>query len=377
MFKTVIMTGGISLFAQNNIIGKFLRENNIVDFERTNPVLKENQDREKIIKDIVGKCAPKFCESVNNPKNVSAEYSMLMAIKNSLDKEIEVILFYSDTFGGALSYELISRIIKNDFNAEIIGYMIDELDLNNAHQANKSISIFMKKLGKELETRIGLNSVCFAPIGGYKVMTSFGYIAGAFFGFPTYYLHEDSQYLHKIPPVPIKIDDKTIEENNDFLRKIIRNEVIDISLIDEKEVKFIEINRFLFEVEDNLCSLNAFGMFIINKHEDLFYPKEIFSNEARILYNKVEKSQKTIIDDNIYYLKELITKQPNDSALNHTIKTLNMSQYKYKIFKPNQRGKVFRATYKYDEEKFELEIKYFWLDHNLYEREIETGKGLK
>jgi len=54
-----------------------------------------------------------------------------------------------------------------------------------------------------------------------------------------------------------------------------------------------------------------------------------------------------------------------------------MSQYKYKIFKPNQRGKVFRATYKYDEEKFELEIKYFWLDHNLYEREIETGKGLK
>jgi hypothetical protein len=38
---------------------------------------------------------------------------------------------------------------------------------------------------------------------------------------------------------------------------------------------------------------------------------------------------------------------------------------------------VFRASWKYDEEKRELHINYIWLNHDDYEREVARGKGLE
>ena len=78
--------------------------------------------------------------------------------------------------------------------------------MTNRVKLNRSLGDFMSLVNKHLHGE-HKSYVCFAPIGGYKIFSSLGYIVASFNDLPTAYLHEDKQILHEIPPIPVKYDD--------------------------------------------------------------------------------------------------------------------------------------------------------------------------
>src|SRR5690606_957211 len=134
-------------------------------------------------------------------------YSMLYALQRmgKLGESPRVALFHTDTPDGKACACLLERVISQDFSAEVELVSV-QMDVSDKVKMNRSLGDYMFQLSRALQAG-DPTYTCFAPIGGYKVMSWFGYLVGSFYGYPTAYLHEFSQHmLHIVPPVPIAID---------------------------------------------------------------------------------------------------------------------------------------------------------------------------
>lgn len=373
MYHTVVMTCGVSIFGSDNI---FSQKSN--DKPDINVSLQEKAEKEQI--DSIKEKYLQFARTVDSeilekPTEVSAEYSMLYALreKGKLGKHPKVILLLTNTVGGEISKELLCYLFEKYFQSHVEALFVD-IDVSNPAKLNTTIGDYLLKLSIALEQGEP-NSTCFAPIGGYKVMTSFGSIVGSFLNYPTAYLHETNQVLHEIPPIPLDIKDEFVHQNVELLRKCQRN-YQPLSELTKAERIFIKQFPSLFHLEDEFVGLTAFGLYLFerSKYEHLFGTKYVASKQVRN-FTKQNRRQSIFI---YQQMRELVKKLKHGEARQEEIRhelqfQLNPKKINFHLYKGADNGITpFRLAYRYEEEEDVLYANYLWLDHNLYEREAES-----
>ncbi|WP_243293109.1 putative CRISPR-associated protein [Bacillus sp. FJAT-47783] len=334
----------------------------------------------QLLDEWIGRVRPFLNEVEDNPSRVSAEFSTVNALKKQrkLVEKPVFILFFTNTAGGYAAEKILRKIFEETFNASVKVFFVD-VHVGNQQTLNQDISEYMKKLAESLEAGEP-TTTCFAPIGGYKVMTSFGYIVGSFLGYPTAYLHEDHQVLHEIPPVPIQIDQDIIQQFTPLLRRC-QSDYIELHSLSFQEQSFINKFKSLFSIEEEMVCLNPFGIFMLERtrYSHLLQTHYYGSKQVRALINK-SKHQSLFIKQQ---LRELVKKIKSGdgrlSDLQHEkeIAGLDSRLIHFHLYKGASNGQTaFRLTYRYDENEDILYANYIWLDHDCYEREITQGKGI-
>jgi putative CRISPR-associated protein (TIGR02619 family) len=379
MYHTVVMTCGVSLLTGKSNIFFINRE----EFPKLDIFLQEKEITPSLNEEIEKwlQRAKRVAHEVElRPKQVSAEYSMLYALRKrgKLSDRPTVILLLTKTVGGIITDKLLCYLFEKQFQADVKVLYVD-IDVENPKQLNMSIGDYMWKLSNALGQGEP-NSTCFAPIGGYKVMTSFGYIVGSFLNYPTAYLHEYHQILHEIPPIPLDINDDFVQENILLLRKC-QKDYVKFEELSPVEQICIQQYPSLFHKEEGLVGLTPFGQFLFErtKYWHLFNTRYFASKQVRE-FMELNHHQSLFI---IQQMRELVKKLKHDEGRLGEIMhekqfpTINQQKVQYHLYKGASNGQtVFRLAYRYDEKEDALYANYLWLDHNRYEREAAKGQGI-
>ena len=389
-YHEIVMTGGISLLFSKkgnnnywgNLFGKLTKDKGFFSFKGTNPYPKDDNNAEEEIKAWLKEMRSNFSKIEGQERNISAEYSMIYSLKTNgkLAEKPNIILLHTDTFGGRAAAYLNKEILERDFNAAVELDEVKDIDVIDRIKLNRSLGDYMSLVNKHLYEK-QKEYACFAPIGGYKIMSSLGYIVALFNNLPIAYLHEDKQILHEIPPIPVKYDENFIEKNSKFLRKLYIADILEKEELEYHQSKLIEENSHFFEIADDIISINAFGRFICkqNKFRHIFGIRVFISQEVVQLTRK-NPSAKSFIQQQILELIKKINSKESDSDLYHEreFKNLRDTTLRYHLYKGASNGiHVFRASWKHDQEKQKLYINHVWLNHNDYEREVSKVKGLE
>ncbi|MDE3840929.1 CRISPR-associated protein [Bacillus methanolicus] len=379
MYHTVVMTCGVSLLTGESNVFSIKREG----FPELHASLQEKEITSSINEEIEKwvRCAKRVVHEVKmRPKEVSAEFSMMYALRKrgKLSDRPTVILLLTKTVGGIITEKLLCYLFEKQFQADVKVLYVD-IDVQNPKQLNLTIGEYMWKLSDALG-RGEPNSTCFAPIGGYKVMTSFGYIVGSFLNYPTAYLHEYHQILHEIPPIPLDINDNFVHENIVLLRKC-QKDYVKFEELFLVEQTCVEQYPSLFQKEEGLVGLTPFGQYLFerNKYEHLFNTRYFASKQVRA-FMELNHHQSIYL---IQQMRELVKKlKHGEGRLGEIMhekqfSTINQQKVQYHLYKGASNGlTVFRLAYRYDEKEDALYANYLWLDHNRYEREAATGRGI-
>jgi putative CRISPR-associated protein (TIGR02619 family) len=298
--------------------------------------------------------------------------------KGKLAERPVIVLIVTRTVGGKIVESILADLLERHFEATVRVMYVD-IDVRDPKVMSATLGEYMSKVSYAL-SQGEPSSTCFAPIGGYKVMTSLGYIVGSFLNYPTAYLHEDHQVLHEIPPIPIHIREDFVQQNLDLLRKCQRD-VLEVKELSYHEKQCIERYPSLFYQEDGLVCLSAFGQFLLEqeKYKHLFSTKYFVSKQVLEMI-KCDQHQSLFI---FQQMKELVKKLKYQEGrwdeLQHEKEFVAISpkRVKYHLYKGASNGQtVFRLAYRYDQQEDILYANYLWLDHNRYEREVPQGKGI-
>lgn len=377
------MTSGISLFGAHNYFGKWTHSQTFFYFTGPNPQLASSDESEdKVIQAWLTAAQPLIVKKEWEPEKVSAEYSMLYALKRQgkLVEHPVVTIFHTDTLGGAGAARLLKRIIEQDFSANVSLRKV-HIDVTDRVSLNQSLGDYMHALSKALQNGHP-SATCFAPIGGFKVMTSFGYIVGSFHGYPTAYLHEEAQQmLHIIPPVPIDIDEFFFQKNSPLIRRLYTEGLVEYDSLTRNEQELIHQNPALFTIEEACVYLNPFGHFLFSreKYRSQLATKVLISDAVQGVF-EANPSQERFVYQQIgvllNHMKENEVEKRGELFHERDFKQLNGKELNYHLYKGASNGGLFRATWRYDKEVDELYINYIWLSKP-YENEVIRGKGLE
>lgn len=192
-------------------------------------------------------------------------------------------------------------------------------------------------------------------------------------------MHEDNQILHEIPPVPIDIQTKFLEENESFLRSCIREGLLEYETLSEKEKEMVKQHSTLFTLEDGCVYLNPFGQFLFNRAEyrAKLQTKIYFSQDVMDLLDRQRNQRSFVFQQCFNLLKKLKEDEVgNRGELYHErdFSVLNRNQLQFHLYKGASNGGLFRATWKYDKETDYLYINYIWLSKP-YETDVLNGVG--
>ncbi|MFP4350385.1 MAG: hypothetical protein ACLFQY_18995, partial [Desulfococcaceae bacterium] len=221
--------------------------------------------------------------AAESPKKVSAEYSLLHALQKAkrLGDSPRVVFIHTDSFGGRAAVTVLAPLCRADFNAHVTCKEVADIDPSDRERMQRSLGGYMQIVAASLEEG-DAGFTCFAPLGGYKVMTALGYVAGAYRGFPTLYIHEDNQGLHEIPPVPVRVDMDALSEAAPLMRRLRNTGDKEWAELSKAEQNQVEQNEYFFERVDTLVGINAFGRFVMDRPENqaLFGPRVQVSSEV-------------------------------------------------------------------------------------------------
>lgn len=307
----------------------------------------------------------------------SAEIAIVAALKEQkrLEGKPYIVLFYTDTKKGYISACVNKYILEKIYEARVSLRKIYDFDVHNRSVLNRSLGKFLSDLHMSL-LEGEPTTTCFAPIGGYKIMTSLGYLVGALHGFTTVYLYEFTNVLHEIPAIKIEIDDTFIEENHRTLKKFLDENCLEYEKLSEEELRLIKEQAFIFERVDDLVELNPLGVYLCE--QDKFY--KLFKSKVKMnasLYKFINRQyggyRKAVykeIRDLIYQFETNPVEYRG--TLNHetTFSGVKQQSLEYHLFKGGN-DPVFRALWKYSEEKDSYFIEHVWFDHDDYEREAK------
>jgi putative CRISPR-associated protein (TIGR02619 family) len=380
-YHHIVITAGISSFSPANIFRKWHdAELGLFAFERTNPIAPKGEDADALLEKWRSACATADLNAmaVAAPKNVSAEFSLLHALRagNHLGDAPDVVLIHTAGVGGRAAAILLERVIPAAFHARVSLRPVDDLEPNDRVRLRRSLGGFMEVVAESLEGRDPF-STCFAPVGGYKVMTALGYLAGAYRGFPTAYLHEDSQVLQEIPAVPIRMDREELRKTAPLLRRLHRRDM-EWTTLSETEREAVRRHPYLFDRLDDLVAVNAFGEFLMNQPENagLFACRVFLSPEAEKAAR--DRRHRDFIFQQIRELiKKLDLPKENWGKLRHDLDFSSLAKNpNFFLYKGARNGDLtFSAAYAHDPEKGEIRLNRIWTDHKEYERKAESGDG--
>lgn len=381
MYNSIVMTSGISLLGASNYFGRWSREGQYFVFHGPNPSFKEGDVKEKALQKWLNAAEALLAKREWDPERVSAEYSMLHALERlgKLGESPTITLFHTDTLGGVASAKLLERLLQREFSAQVNLRAVN-IDVNDRVVLNRLLGDYMYELSKAL--LIGDPSgTSFAPIGGYKVMTSFGYLVGSFHGYPTAYLHEDSQQmLHIIPPVPIDINPTFFQEHAPFIRRLTVEGLLDYESLTWEEKSLVETHTSLFTVDDGVVYLNPFGSFLFSREQ---YKEKlstkVYISEAVQQVLDAHPSQRRFVYQQIGVLMEYVkgseVEKRGELFHERDFTQLKGKNFPFHLYKGASNGGLFRATWRYDAQQDMLFVNTVWLSKP-YEHEIIRGKGL-
>ncbi|OUM86144.1 MAG: hypothetical protein BAA01_01180 [Bacillus thermozeamaize] len=381
MYHAIVMTSGVSLFGETNYFGKWTRQGDFFQFDGPNLSLKQGVEEEKALQTWLDHAQPLLPKREWQPEKVSAEYSMLHALKRmgKLSGSPSVTLFYTETLDGKAAARLLKRVIEQDFSADVDLRPV-QMDITDRAKLNRLLGDYMFDLSRVL--RAGDPSfTCFAPIGGYKVMSWFGYLVGSFYGYPTAYLHEGSQQmLHIIPPVPIDIDPEFFRKHSSFIRRLMNEGFLDMEMLTWEERLLVESHASLFTTEDGVVYLNPFGTFLFSRDQYVSELRtKVFVSEAVQRIMEAYPSQQRFIFQQIRVLLEYVkgsqVQKRGELFHERDFEAFKGKTFPYHLYKGASNGGLFRATWRYDDKEDRLYINYLWLAKP-YEQEVLRGKGL-
>ena len=311
---------------------------------------------------------------VADPTRVSAEYSVLHALRQHrrIAASPDVVMIHSDTFDGRLAARMAGHLIERDFGARVQYRTTADLDARRPAELRRSLGAFMHEVGRALrEGEPG--STCFSPIGGYKVMTALGYVAGAFLRYPTLYLHEGSQgALHEIPWVPIRIDEAELKGLAPLIRRAMAG--VMSSALTEREREQARAYPWLFEQADidgdTQVLLNAFGHFL---REEPRY-RGLIGAQVRggssLTAACARADSRAFCAGEIDGLLQALGDPIRNRATLHHEADFGHRDTAWSLYKgASGSAGVFRALYRWDSGADTLDVKEVWLDHDAYERQ--------
>lgn len=378
-FTRIVLTAGISLFGPNNIYGKWMKKSGIFAFDITNPIPIAGDSKETALDKWKIACqAIDTKAALQEPKRVSVEYSLPHALQENhrLGNSPHITLIHTDTLGGIAAAFLLKKVLFDNFNATVVLKEVADINVQDREKLRKSLGGFMETVAAVLSAGEP-GTTCFAPVGGFKVMTSLGYVAGAYMKFPTMYLHEDNQTLHEIPAVPVRISEEELENVAPLLKRLKNIGDIEIGELGDEDKKMFERFPYLFEQIENLVGLNAFASFLMDRPENqrIFGQTIFFSPEAskKLGDNKLSDHLRGEIQE---LLRKLKFPEKNRNILRHDAPFQNLKNSSFFLYKPSGQGElVFRAAYLYDSASESLYLNRIWTDHDLYERHANQGTG--
>src|SRR5690606_25283163 len=344
MYHTVVITCGTSFNNPNNFFcykkmeelgGKSL---NLFDTEIS-------EETENVIDEWLQLCKKKHTLNKLEPNQDSSEYSTLYTLKKlgKLHKTPSVVLNVTNSIGGYMDELLLSYLFRQDFNVNIeVTYVT--FDVSNANILNRQIGEYMSKLTDALRQGEP-NTTCFVPLGGYKFMTSYGYIVGSILKYPTVYVNEHAQQLIQIPWVPIDVE-KFIEGNATLLRKCL-NDFIEFEKLHHQEKEIVSSHPYVFEIEEGLVGLTPFGQFLLEQSDrsHIFNTQYYLSNQVRNLIKNQQDQSIFVAQQMQELVKKIKLHEHPDLELMHEkdFDKLDRSKMKYHLYKGASNGRhVFR-----------------------------------
>ncbi|WNS77432.1 CRISPR-associated protein [Bacillus sp. DTU_2020_1000418_1_SI_GHA_SEK_038] len=289
-----------------------------------------------------------------------------------------IVLIVTKTFGGIICERMLRYIFEEKIRANVKVLYI-EMSVSNSKDLKHQAAGVLRVLADAL-TEGEPATTCFAPIGGYKVITSLGYLIGSFLHYPTAYLHEDHQILIELPPMPLDIDEDFVGENSQLLRKC-QLDLMELGSLTYEEQQLIQKHTALFSLEEHFVALSPFGEFLFerSKYDHLFGTKYILSEQVQRF--AIENKHQSIFI--AQQLRELIKKLKYENSLNNDLmhekefEKIDPKKVLYHLYKGASNGQTaFRLAYQYDQATDVLTANHLWLDHDKYMREAAIGIGI-
>lgn len=372
MYQRVVMTAGISLLnSQKECLDKKFSSMLKSDQRLTEKTEKKS---DLIVEYILENLLK---DSEKQISQTSAELSLISTLKkqNSLIDKPYITLFHTDTFFGRTAGVAVKKVLENVYSATVRRHEIYELDVTNRSILNRSLGKYLSDLSQALQEGEP-NTTCFSPLGGYKVMTSLGYLVGAMHNFPTIYLHEGTNVIHKIPAVKIDINESVIQENHQLLKKFVIGNCFEIESLSQAEKELVKQHPMMFDQIEGLVELNPFGRYLCEQdHYYKFFKPKV--KLERSLKHKIDRNYPGSWEQTYSEIDSLIFHHQSDSKVykSELYHERNYSQLRgRKLLQHLYKGKnkpMFRALWFYKETEDCYYISYIWFDHEQYEREVE------
>lgn len=308
---------------------------------------------------------------------VSAECAIVRALQlqRKLAEHFDVALIHSATFAGEAAARLVAHVLTRLVGAEVQLRRAADLDVEDSAGFARSLGNLMAAVRTELSKGEPLTT-CFAPIGGYKVMAALGYVAGSIGGYPMAYLHERTQALHFVPPIPVVLDTTVVAQHAVLFRKLHRD-TVDMASLSGDEQAAIRSYPFLFELADELVNLSPFGVFALTQASpSALETRVLMSAQARTLLDAANSRE--FVAKELRRLCELLREPDRNRSLLHHEADFGISRTGLALFKgASGRAGVFRAAYEFDAEGDRLSVHTIWLDHDKYEREAPARVAVR
>jgi hypothetical protein len=377
LYHQVVLTAGVSVFNLRNVFGAWSREAGIFAFKGITPSPAAGLDPEPCLG-----AWDERCRRVNlgparqQPEDVSAEVSLLHALhkRGRLGRAPTVTLILTDTFAGRAAGALVRRCVERMFDATVGCKYIADIAVDEPERLRRSLGAMMGEVAQSLEG--GDPSItCFAPVGGYKIITSLGYLVGAYLNFPTAYLHEDNQILHEIPAVPIRVSPADLGPALPLMRRG-RYAPMPLEPLSDQERRVLDRFTFLFEQSDDLADLTAFGRFLADRPEFLAHTRPVVRATPEVAellkggHGPFVAQQLSGLVDKLAHPTSL------RGELRHDVAFDVLKGARYRLYKGAVNGTpVFYAAYDYREGEGELRVRSVWLHHDTYIHDAQGGLG--
>lgn len=364
-YSRVVMTSGVSAFLPRNQLRTWAEEQGMLVWQGQNlnpspaPGLSAEQAYDRLQR------AKPGLRTVAEPEKVSAEYSALHTLRaeGRLSPSPRVVLIHTDSVGGTAAAILVGMLLERDFDADVHLRSVS-LDLGDRVALRYGLGGFMQSVAAALGEGEP-STTAFVPLGGYKIMTSLGYLAGAYRGYPTLYIQEETQIVHEVPAVPIRIAHGDLERIAGLMRSVRAGFPIDD--LDQAALELVDEFPWLFERSDDLIGVNAFGVFLMDDpdHRELFSTPIAISDQVG---DVLSSSHGEFAAQQIEVLARKLASRSNEQGLQHEMQWNLRSDRGQHLYKGASNGRLaFRCLYRFANDR--LEVEHAWTSHERYEEE--------
>ncbi len=358
-YTNLILTAGISSFASRNIFGVRFREpGSPLTFPngQQNPVAADKILTDDALQQACREWASPLLLQQLDPSAISAEFSVLHAIVRQgkgLSPGAVVHLVHTPTLGGRLAV-----ILQQELLSSLLGIQLHPVELSIPFDPSQPGGLalasgsFIGQISRLLQGN-DPRQAAFAPIGGYKSMVALGHTAASFHGFPSLYLHEDSQVLQEIAPAPVSISPQVRAAVGATALRI--GNGADLHQLNEEERRIVDAHTSFFTRIDDLVELNELGQYLrLNELPVLLSPQAVtaYREDQHLLRNQ------------IFQIRDIAVVDPDHKGINHDLTSTHGRNHPWRLARMGQGIRIVWQT-----TRETLLIQQIWRNHDQYEKE--------